>query len=88
MWKELSDLSKEIWDIAELKYEETKSANRMTEFLREKRFEVKEDLANIPTAFQASYGSGSPVIGVLGEFDALSGLSQQASRRGRTMSET
>lgn len=78
MWKELSDLSKEIWDIAELKYEETKSANRMTEFLREKGFEVKEGLANIPTAFQASYGSGSPVIGVLGEFDALSGLSQQA----------
>lgn len=67
-----------IWENPELSLKEHKSAMLYCETLRELGFEVKEKLCGIDTAFCGSYGSGRPVIGILGEFDALSGLSQKA----------
>ena len=74
-------LAKEIWDYAELSYEEFKSSAALIKALKDQGFEVEEDIADMPTAFKASYkcGSGKPVIGLLAEYDALSGLSQKAA---------
>lgn len=74
----LKKLAAEIWDYAELKFAEHKSAKAMEDFLTGEGFEVKTGIAGIETAYSASFGSGRPVIGILGEFDALSGLSQKA----------
>ena len=68
----------QIWDFAEPGYKETKSSALLQKLLADNGFDVKAGVADIPTAFVASYGSGSPVIAILGEFDALPGLSQQA----------
>jgi len=70
-------VSKQIWDFAELGYHETKSSDLLQEQLRARGFKVQAGVANEPTAFIASYGEGKPVVGILGEFDALPGLSQQ-----------
>lgn len=72
----LTDLSDRIWEYAELSMLEYKSAQTYTDLLRQEGFTVTEHLCGIPTAFSGSYGSGHPVIGILGEYDALSGLSQ------------
>jgi len=69
-------VAKEIWNYAELGYLETKSSALLQETLRKEGFIVQGGVADIPTAFVASYGSGKPVIGILAEFDALPGLSQ------------
>ena len=74
----LTELSDKIWDYAELSMLEYKSTAAYVQVLKEEGFEVTENLCNIPTAFSGSYGSGKPVIGILGEYDALSGLSQAA----------
>ena len=71
-------VSDQIWDYAELSLKEFQSAELYCKTLRELGFSVTEKLCGIDTAFCGSYGSGKPVIGILGEFDALSGLSQQA----------
>jgi len=71
-------LSDEIWQYAELGYTEQKSAAAHIAFLKAAGFTVREGVAGIPTAFIAEAGSGGPVIGILGEFDALSGLSQES----------
>ena len=71
-------LSDEIWALAELSLEETGSAEAFCRLLPELGFSVTKNVSGIPTAFCGSYGQGSPVIGILGEFDALSGLSQEA----------
>lgn len=68
----------QIWDYAEVGYKEVKSSALLQKTLSDAGFTVKPGVADIPTAFVASYGSGSPVIGILAEFDALPGLSQQA----------
>ncbi len=68
----------QIWDYAEVGYKEVKSSALLQKTLSDAGFTVNTGVADIPTAFVASYGSGSPVIGVLAEFDALPGLSQQA----------
>lgn len=67
-----------IWDYAELSLQEEKSAVLYEEVLREQGFTVETGICNISTAFAASYGSGRPKIGILAEYDALSGLSQKA----------
>ena len=69
-------VSKQIWDFAELGYHEQKSAGLLEDQLRAAGFTVTTPMPDEPTAFVASYGSGSPVIAILGEFDALPGLSQ------------
>lgn len=74
----LTQLNNEIWDFAELKFCEHRSAEAMEKVLREQGFAVETGLAGMDTAFIARAGSGHPVIGLLAEFDALSGLSQCA----------
>lgn len=71
-------LSKQIWDYAELGYHEEKSSALLQSQLRAAGFKVETPMPDMATAFVASYGSGKPVIGILGEFDALPGLSQEA----------
>lgn len=73
----LTALSDRIWDYAELSMEEHKSAKDYCQVLTQAGFTVTGCLGGIPTAFSGSFGSGRPVIGILGEFDALSGLSQE-----------
>lgn len=74
----LTSLSDKIWDYAELSLLEYKSTAAYVQILKEEGFTVEENLCGIPTAFSGSFGSGSPRIGILGEYDALSGLSQKA----------
>jgi len=74
----LIDVSDQIWEFAELGLEEFKSSKLLTKTLNEAGFSVKSDVADMPTAFYADYGKGKPVIGILGEYDALPGLSQKA----------
>ena len=68
----------QIWEYAEVGYKEVKSSALLQKTLSDNGFTVKAGVADIPTAFVATYGSGSPVIGILAEFDALPGLAQQA----------
>ena len=75
---EYSALSDEIWGYAELAFTEHQSAEALCRQLEKEGFAVTRGVAGIGTAFTARYGSGKPVIGILGEFDALSGLSQKA----------
>jgi aminobenzoyl-glutamate utilization protein B len=70
-------VSKQIWDFAELGYHENKSSKLLQDQLKQAGFTVQAGVADEPTAFIASYGQGKPVIAILGEFDALPGLSQQ-----------
>lgn len=71
------DVSDKIFHYAELPYEEVQSARLLSQVLSEEGFAVKAGVAEIPTAFTATYGSGSPVMGFLGEYDALDALSQE-----------
>lgn len=75
-YKEIAD---EIWDNPELSLKEYKATELYCRVLRENGFEVTEKLCGIDTAFCGSFGHGKPIIGILGEFDALSGLSQKAN---------
>ena len=70
-------LSRTIWEAAEVGYKETKSAAALRDELKAAGFRVDEGVAGIPTAFVATWGSGAPVVGIMGEFDALPGLSQE-----------
>ncbi len=75
---EYSTIAKKIWDYAEVGFQETKSSSLLQETLKENGFTVSNGTAGMPTAFIASYGQGKPVIGILGEFDALPGIAQAA----------
>ncbi|HLJ61805.1 MAG TPA: amidohydrolase [bacterium] len=72
-----TELSDRIWDTPELGLHETKSSATLADALEAAGFAVERGVAGMPTAFIATYGQGAPVIAVLGEFDALPGLSQQ-----------
>ncbi len=74
----LVKISDEIWKAAETAFEETTSAKILADYAEQQGFKVERGVAEMPTAFVATYGSGSPVISVLGEFDALPGISQKA----------
>lgn len=65
-----------LWEQAELAFQEYRSAAKLEDILAKEGFKIESGLAGIPTAFKGTYGSGHPVIGILAEFDALSGLSQ------------
>lgn len=74
----LIDFADKIWNLAELSLEENESSAMFVEALKENGFNIDSvGTANIPTAFTASYGSGSPVIGVMTEYDALPGLGNE-----------
>ncbi|SAK60219.1 peptidase M20D, amidohydrolase [Caballeronia pedi] len=71
-------LADSIWQLAELRYEETASARLHIDALEAAGFRVTRGVAGIPTAFVAQWGESGPVIAILGEYDALSGMSQEA----------
>ncbi len=75
----ITDVSDKVWEYAELSLMEYKSCELYCKVLKEQGFEVETPVANIETAFKATYGSGKPVIGILAEYDALAALSQEAS---------
>ena len=78
----ITALAREIWGYAELAYEEHRSCAALIRVLEESGFSVETGIAGIPTAFRASWssGSGKPVAAFLGEYDALDALSQEAGR--------
>lgn len=76
----LEKLNARIWDCAELKFEEYQSAEALMNVMEEYGFSVESGLAGMETAFRAAAGKGRPVIGLLAEYDALSGLSQKAGQ--------
>lgn len=69
----------QIWDYAEVGYKEEKSVALHIQHLKEAGFNVEVGIANMPTSFVATYGSGHPIIGILAEYDALPGISQAAT---------
>jgi aminobenzoyl-glutamate utilization protein B len=71
-------MAHQIWEWAEPGYQEKRSANLIAEALAKAGFRVERGVAKIPTAFVATIGSGKPIIGILGEYDALPGLAQEA----------
>jgi aminobenzoyl-glutamate utilization protein B len=72
-------INRNIWGYAETGLQETRSAQELIAALEQHGFAVERGVAGMPTAFVASYGSGRPIIGILAEYDALPGLSQDAS---------
>ena len=75
---DLTALSDQIWGFAETALEETRSAKVLADYAERQGFKVERGVAGMPTAFVASFGQGRPIIGILGEFDALPGISQKA----------
>lgn len=75
---EMTALSDEVWRYAETALRETRSSKVLADYAESKGFRVTRGVANLPTAFVAEYGSGKPVIGIMGEYDALPGISQKA----------
>ena len=75
--KKLIDIHQEIWELAEVGLQEIKTAKKLTDILEKKGFRVEKGVAGMPSAFVASYGEGKPVIGIMGELDALPGISNK-----------
>lgn len=75
---EMARLSDEVWRYAETALRETKSAKALADAAEGQGFRVTRGVAGMPTAFVAEFGSGKPVIGIMGEYDALPGISQKA----------
>ncbi|NER11917.1 amidohydrolase [Leptobacterium flavescens] len=76
---ELIEVSDKVWAAAETAFNEEVSSKVLADYAEKNGFKVERGVAGMPTAFVATYGSGSPVIGILGEFDALPGLSQNTT---------
>ncbi|HKZ51771.1 MAG TPA: amidohydrolase [Candidatus Acidoferrales bacterium] len=76
---DLISLADQIWRFAETALRETRSAKALADYAERQGFRVERGVAGMPTAFIATYGSGRPIIGILGEYDALPGISQKAS---------
>jgi aminobenzoyl-glutamate utilization protein B len=77
--KDLIELSDQIWGFAETALRETKSSKVLADYAEQHGFKVKREVAGLPTAFIASYGEGKPIIAIMGEYDALPGISQKAT---------
>lgn len=75
---EILGLSDQVWSFAETALLETRSSKLLADYAEGQGFTVERGVAGMPTAFVASYGQGRPIIGILGEYDALPGLSQKA----------
>ncbi len=80
-------MSKTIWSLAELGYQEKETSKLMQSHLEQENFSIDSGVAEIPTAFIASYGSGKPIIAILAEMDALPGLSQDAKPERKIIKE-
>ncbi|TAI48621.1 amidohydrolase [Flagellimonas allohymeniacidonis] len=83
----LIKISDSIWALAETAFDEHQSSKILADYAEKNGFTVARGVAGMPTAFVASYGSGSPVISVLGEFDALPGISQKAQPTKEALNE-
>ena len=77
--KQFETIAKSIWGWSEMGYQEKKSSSLLQKTLKDEGFTIQAGVADIPTAFIAEYGSGFPIIGVLAEFDALPGISQEVA---------
>ncbi|MGY8793660.1 MAG: amidohydrolase, partial [Woeseiales bacterium] len=77
-YESTAKIARDIWEYAEVGYQETKSSNLLQTTLSAEGFSIQAGVANIPTAFVATYGSGEPVIAILAEFDALPGINQDS----------
>src|SRR3972149_2128567 len=77
-YQRYTQVAKQIWDWAEVGYQETRSSALLQEQLRAAGFRIDAGVAGMPTAFVASFGQGNPVIAILAEFDALPGITQDA----------
>ncbi|MEX0299071.1 MAG: M20/M25/M40 family metallo-hydrolase, partial [Kordiimonas sp.] len=75
-YNRIATIAKSLWDYAEVGYQEQKSSALLQNELNTAGFSVETGVADIPTAFIASYGSGGPTIAILAEFDALPGINQ------------
>ncbi|OIK13821.1 amidohydrolase [Bacillus sp. MUM 116] len=71
-------ISDQIWEFAETRFQEVQSAELICQTLESEGFSVEKGIADLPTAFVGSFGTGNPVVAILGEYDALSGLSQKS----------
>jgi aminobenzoyl-glutamate utilization protein B len=76
--QELIAISDKIWAYAETALKENKSSKELADYAEAQGFSVKRGVAGMPTAFIAEFGTGKPIIGIMGEFDALPGISQKA----------
>ncbi|GAG70202.1 unnamed protein product, partial [marine sediment metagenome] len=77
----LANLAKDIWDHPQIALQETYAAKESADLLQKEGFSITKDIRNMPTAFIALWGKGKPIIGILGEYDALPGLSQKISTK-------
>jgi aminobenzoyl-glutamate utilization protein B len=76
--QQYASIAHRIWEFAEVGYQEVKSSALLQETLTQAGFKIEKGVEGMPTAFVASYGTGKPVVAILGEFDALPGISQDA----------
>ena len=83
----LIEVSDALWDYAEIALDEYKSSKLLADSIEKEGFNVDRGVADLPTAFVATYGSGKPVIGILAEYDALPGLSQESLPYQRALTE-
>ena len=74
-----AETAQHIWDLAEVGYMEAESSETLQGVLRDAGFEIASGVAGMPTAFIATYGGGGPIIGIMGEYDALPGINQSRS---------
>jgi len=81
------EIAKKIWEKPELGLQEFFASELQMKVLKENGFKVKNNIAEMPTAFVAEYGSGKPIIGILGEYDALPGLSQKVKAQREPVEE-
>lgn len=72
-----TEMAKQIWQNPEVGYTESFASSPQAEAMEKEGFRVTRNVGEVSTAFVAEYGKGKPIIGIMGEFDALPGLSQQ-----------
>ncbi|GAB5482043.1 MAG: M20 family metallopeptidase [Parasphingorhabdus sp.] len=77
-YDETASVARQIWEWAEVGYQEEKASGLLQQSLRAQGFQIETGVAEIPTAFVAEYGNGGPIIAILAEFDALPGINQDA----------
>jgi len=84
---EYAKIARQIWEFAEVSFCEAKSASLLQDKLREEGFSIEAGVAGLETAFVATYGKGKPVVGILAEYDALPGMSQDAVAKRKALVE-
>jgi aminobenzoyl-glutamate utilization protein B len=85
--EELKQINHAIWEFAEIGLQERQSSELLVTKLRSEGFEIRSGVSGMPTAFVASYGTGHPIIGILAEYDALPGMSQEMAAERRPIAE-